>query len=315
MQIWFGRKLPESSSACALTIGNFDGVHLGHRHILQRLNQEARQRGLKSTVLVFEPQPQEFFARQGGRPAPPRLTPLREKLALLAATGLVEQVWVLRFDAAFARLSAEDFIRDMLLTRLNTRYLLVGDDFRFGQNRSGDFELLARQDGFITERTPTVTAEGGRISSTRIRGHLSQGCLNEAQALLGHAYTLGGRVKHGAKLGRELGCPTANIHLPPHHYALSGVFAVQAGDGDTWFNGVASFGTNPTVSDTPDAKLEVHIFDFNRELYGRRLSVRFLHKLRDEAKFADETALRYQIEADIKAAKRWLAANGVAASV
>lgn len=307
MQIWLGRSPPRSDRPSAVSIGNFDGVHLGHRQILQRLHGQAAARGLAATALVFEPQPLEFFARRGAAAAPPRLTPLREKLQRLAQTGLVERVWVLRFDEAFAALTAQQFVDGILRGRLDTRYLLVGDDFRFGRGREGDFRLLSEQGAFVTEDTPTITRNGGRISSTLIRGHLAAGRIAEAEALLGQAYTLGGRVKHGAKLGRLLGCPTANIRLPPHRYALSGVFVVEA-EGCGWRrHGVASFGTNPTVSDTPEAKLEVHLFDFSGDVYGQRLNVRFLHKLRDEYRFAGVDELAAQIARDKADAQAWLA--------
>ena len=193
--------------------------------------------------------------------------------------------------------------------QLNTRYLLVGDDFRFGKARGGDFALLSAQPDFVTERTPSILVAGERASSTAVRQALSEGSLHRAEQILGHGYSLSGRVKHGAKIGRTLGCPTANIHLPSHTYALQGVFVVSVRGAFGECAGVASFGRNPTVSDTPAAKLEVHLLDFHGDLYGQRLHIRFLHKLRDEIKFADLGSLQTQIAADILAARQWHAAR------
>ncbi len=289
----------------AVTIGNFDGVHLGHRHILERLQAEAHARGLPAVAVVFEPQPQEFFCRQKNLPPPFRLSPLRDKLRLLRETGCVDAVWVLRFRQELSALSAEHFIHDLLRTQLNTRYLLIGDDFRFGAGRRGDFELLRNCPEMVTERTPSVMVENIRASSTAVRQALHQGRLDDAAALLGHAYSLSGRVMHGAKLGRTLGSPTANLHLPAHHYPLSGVFVVGVHGSFGYRRGVASFGLNPTVSHTPQQKLEVHLFDFNAPLYGSRLRVDFVHKLRDECKFDSLEALQQQIWEDMDAARNW----------
>lgn len=289
----------------AVTIGNFDGVHLGHRYILKRLQAEARARALPAVAVVFEPQPQEFFSRSSGREAPFRLSPLRDKLHLLRQTGCLDAVWVLRFNRALASLPAEAFIGGLLRAQLDTRYLLIGDDFRFGAGRSGDFALLQSRTDMVTERTPSVMVENIRASSTAVRQALHQGRLAYAAGLLGHPYSLSGRVVHGAKLGRTLGSPTANLHLPPHHYPLSGVFVVSVSGSFGERRGVASFGVNPTVSHSVRQKLEVHLFDFKGELYGSRLRVAFLHKLRDECKFDSLEALRQQIWADMDAARNW----------
>ncbi|WP_107928855.1 bifunctional riboflavin kinase/FAD synthetase [Neisseria animaloris] len=309
MKIWFGLgSRPDFPQGSAVTIGNFDGVHLGHRHILQRLKQEAQSRGLPVVAVIFEPQPQEFFARKQGRELPYRLSPLRSKLHLLRETGCVDAVWVLRFNQAFADINAQTFISRLLRETLNTKYLLIGDDFRFGAGREGDFALLQSQPDMVTERTPSVLVENIRASSTAIRKALSDGLLEYAGKLLGHPYTLSGKVKHGAKLGRTIGCPTANVQLPQHHYALSGVFVVEAEGSFGTRRGVASFGFNPTVSATRRQKLEVHLFDFNGDLYGQRIRVRFLHKLRDEAKFDNIDDLKKQIWADMDAARNWMKA-------
>lgn len=305
MQVCLGGSRAQWAREMAVTIGNFDGVHLGHRHILQRLRQAADVRGLQTAVVIFEPQPQEFFAHQQGRPPPCRLSPLRDKLALLADSGCVDAVWVLRFNRFFAALSASDFIRRILQASLRARYLLVGDDFRFGAGRCGDFDLLRQQADFETEATPSVLVADERASSTAVRHALARGDLPQAAALLGRDYTLSGRVKHGIKLGRTLGVPTANIHLPPHHYALSGVFVVQVDDGVHRWRGVANFGANPTVAAGGGQRLEVHIFDWQGDLYGRRLRVSFLHKLRDERRFNGLAALQAQLAVDMAAARAW----------
>lgn len=306
MQVWLGSgRKPSWPQGTAVTIGNFDGVHCGHRHILQRLRDEAAVRHLSAVAVVFEPQPAEFFARKTGRPLPYRLTPLRDKLSLLAQTQCLDAVWVFRFNQRFADMEADDFIQHILVAELNTRYLLVGDDFRFGAQRQGDFSLLQRQTAFVTEQTPSILVADERASSTSVRAALSVGDLATARRLLGHDYVLSGHVKYGAQLGRTLGCPTANIHLPPHRYAMSGVFVVDVEGAFGRKRGVASFGLNPTVSNTQAQKLEVHIFDWQGHLYGQRLRVHFLHKLRDEAKFADLPTLQAQIHADMDAARIW----------
>lgn len=307
MNIWLGSNLSPTQHASAVTIGNFDGVHSGHLHILQRLKNEATHRGLQSVVVIFEPQPNEFFARQHHRSPIARLTPLRDKLQLLQQSQYVDEVYVLRFNHQFAQMPASSFIQTILRERLNTRYLLVGDDFRFGQARTGDFDLLRRQPDFITERTPSILIAGERASSTAVRQALNTGRLDQARQILGHDYQLSGRVKHGKKLGRTLGSPTANIHLPPHHYALHGVFVVEAISSLGKHQGVANFGSNPTVEQTHSPKLEVHLLDFQGNLYGKRLSINFLHKLRDEQKFASLEKLVQQIHADMDAARNWWA--------
>ena len=305
MNIWFSPQFPEFAHGSAVTIGNFDGVHSGHHHILRRLSHEAQARCLKRVAIIFEPQPDEFFSQKFHRTMPYRLTPLRDKLQLLRQTDCLDAVWVLRFNPRFAAMSAPQFIQHVLREKLNTRYLLIGDDFRFGKERAGDFELLSQQTDFVTERTPSILVSGGRASSTAVRQALRNGDLAQATRILGHDYTLSGHVKHGKKLGNTIGCPTANVHLPLHRYALSGVFVVTISGSFGIRRGVASFGSNPTVSDTPDPKLEVHIFDFSQNLYGERVRVSFLHKLRDEQKFADLTELQTQIAADIQLARHW----------
>lgn len=305
--------LPSShpTPPCAAVIGNFDGVHTGHLHLLHTLHQQAQERQLPVSVVIFEPQPQEFFSRTRQLPAPYRLMPLREKLHHLQQSGLIDHVHILRFNRQLAELSAEDFIERILLQRLNVRHLLIGDDFRFGKNRTGGVEQLQQRNEFTLHQSHSILTNGVRTSSTAIRQALAAGDFTQAQTLAGHPYRLSGRVMHGAQLGRTLNCPTANINLPPHRYPLHGIFVVRIQSPHGWHNGVASFGFNPTVAHSPSgglkAKLEVHLFDFNGNLYGQRLNIIFLHKLRDEAQFDNLTALQQQIHADIAQARDWFA--------
>ena len=293
----------------ALTIGNFDGVHRGHQAMLARLKDQARALGLRACVLTFEPHPLELFAP---RTAPTRLTSLREKLELLAAHG-VECVQVSRFDRAYASRSPQDFIGQVLLAGLGMRWLLVGDDFRFGARRAGDFALLREASaryGFGLEAMHTVAQQGVRVSSSAVRAALAAGRLAEAEALLGRPYSISGRVVHGDKLGRSIGYPTANVQLRHNRPPLYGIFAVRTLDGQgTTRYGAASLGLRPTVDDSGRAKLEVHLFDFAGDLYGQHLRVDFLHKIRDEEKFADLDALKARIDRDCAAARDLLAAS------
>ena len=293
--------LPHSPGPCALTIGNFDGVHRGHRALLDRVTARAQELGTISCVLTFEPHPREFFA---GAAAPARITRLRDKLDLIAQAG-VERAHVARFDARFAALPAERFVDEVLAHGLQVRYLLVGRDFRYGARRTGDFAALKRSAAFQVESMPDVLFDGQRVSSSAVRAALAAGDLAGAERLLGHPYTISGRVAHGAKLGRTLGFPTANIVLrrPP---PLAGIFAVQIENQ----KGVASVGRRPTVNPVPVPLLEVHLFDFDEELYGRHLKVRFLKKLRDEEKYDGLPALREAIARDAAQAKEFFATHG-----
>lgn len=292
----------------ALTIGNFDGVHRGHQAMLARLEERARALGLRACVLTFEPHPLELFAPQT---APTRLTSLREKLELLAAHG-VECVQVSRFDRAYASRSPQDFIEQVLLAGLGMRWLLIGDDFRFGARRAGDFALLreaSARHGFGLEAMPTVAQEGVRVSSSAVRAALAAGRLAEAEALLGRPYSISGRVVHGDKLGRRIGYPTANVQLRHNRPPLSGIFAVRTLDAQGHRrDGAASLGLRPTVDSSGLAKLEVHLFDFAGNLYGQHLRIDFLHKIRDEEKFADLDALKARIARDCDIAREILAA-------
>jgi riboflavin kinase/FMN adenylyltransferase len=292
----------------AVTIGNFDGLHLGHQAMLTRLQDVARARGLPSCVLSFEPHPREFFTPEQ---APARLSSLREKAECLRQRG-IDRLHVFRFDRAFSALSAESFIEQVLGHTLQARYVLVGDDFRYGAKRAGDFALLQRSGqalGFDAEFLPTVEVTGERASSTAVRSALAAGELAHAARLLGRPYSISGHVVHGDKLGRDIGFPTANIQLKHNRPPLMGIFAVEvSGLSGSPLPGVASLGKRPTVKN-PDAApvLEVHLFDFNADIYGRRVHVDFLHKLRDEEKYPDLDSLVAQIGRDVDNAKHYLA--------
>ena len=292
----------------AVTIGNFDGLHLGHQAMLARLQDVAHVRGLPSCVLSFEPHPREFFTPEQ---APARLSSLREKAECLQRMG-IDRFHVLRFDRAFSSLAAEAFIEQVLGRTLQARYVLVGDDFRYGARRTGDFALLKKAGetlGFDAESLPTVEVTGERASSTAVRQALAAGELEHAARLLGRPYSISGRVVHGDKLGRDIGFPTANIQLKHNRPPLMGIFAVElCGLNGAPLPGVASLGKRPTVKGADAVPvLEVHLFDFNADLYGRRVRVDFLHKLRDEAKYPDLDSLVAQIRRDVDNAKTFLA--------
>jgi riboflavin kinase / FMN adenylyltransferase len=301
--------LQRASGRCALTIGNFDGVHRGHRALVDCVTAKARELDLTSCVLTFEPHPREFFA---GAAAPARLTRLRDKLELMAAAG-VERVHVARFDARFAGLSVQHFVDEVLVRALATRWLLVGRDFRFGARRTGDYaalEAAGARHGFEVESMSDVQFEGVRVSSSAVRAALKAGELAAAERLLGHRYTISGRVAHGTKLGRSLGFPTANIVLrrPP---PLSGIFVVEVdGRAVGLRSGVASLGMRPTVNPVPVPLLEVHLFDWAGDLYGEHLRVRFLKKLRDEQKYDGLDALKDAIARDARQARDYFANHG-----
>ncbi|HEX7053789.1 MAG TPA: bifunctional riboflavin kinase/FAD synthetase [Burkholderiales bacterium] len=297
--------LQPARGRCALTIGNFDGVHRGHRALIERVVAKARELELASCVLTFEPHPREFLTPER---APARLTRLRDKLELLAQTG-VARVHVARFDARFAALPAERFVAEHLVRGLGVRWLLVGRDFRFGAGRSGDFarlEALGRRHGFALEAMPDVEWQGERVSSSAVREALAAGDLARAERLLGRRYALTGRVAHGAKLGRSLGFPTANLALrrPP---PLAGIYVVEV---DGYGPGVASVGRRPTVNPVAAPLVEVHLLERDEPLYGRLLRVTFLKKLRDEAKFDGLAPLREAIARDAAEAREFFAKHG-----
>ncbi len=288
----------------ALTIGNFDGVHLGHQALLNELRTEAQTRGLQAAVVIFEPHPREFFTPQQ---APARLTSLREKLEFFATLGM-DRVHVCRFDARFAQMSAANFI-NALHQKLSARFVLIGDDFRFGSGRGGDFALMEKigaQLGFSVRSVHSVMQGGVRISSTAVREALAAGQMRAAQRYLGRHYSISGRVVHGDGLGRKLGFPTANIQLKHNHPPLYGIFVVRVhGEGLGVLQGVASLGVRPTVRHDDKPVLEVHLFEFAQQIYRKHLRVEFLHKLRDEEKYPDVETLTRQIAQDVTKAKQW----------
>jgi len=290
----------------ALTIGNFDGVHRGHQAMLTRLVEAAADLDLAPAVLTFDPHPREFFAAAA---APPRLSVLRSKLEVFRLFG-VAQVWVARFDANLAALSAEAFVHDVLEGALGVRWVLVGEDFRFGEGRRGDLDLLrARPRAFTVEAMRTVSVDGERASSTAIRQALAAGELERAAALLGRSYTISGHVAHGRKLGRNLGFPTANLPLR-HRPPLSGIFTVRVhGLPGGPHAGVASIGVRPTLEAGGDPVLEVFLLDFEQSIYGRRITVEFLSKLREEASYPDLDALARQIGTDVERAREYFASQ------
>jgi riboflavin kinase/FMN adenylyltransferase len=286
----------------ALSIGNFDGVHRGHQAMLQRLVEASEDLELPPAVLTFDPHPREFFAKQA---APPRLSSLRGKLEQFAARG-VARVYIARFDARFAGLGPVEFIEQILVRKLGVRWVLVGHDFRFGRARAGDLTLLrSAATHFSVEAMPTVSVDGERVSSSAVREALARGELERATRLLGRPYTITGRVAHGDKRGRNLGFPTANVPLR-HKAALSGVFAVRVhGLEDAARTGVASLGVRPTIRAGAKPLLEVFVFDFDEAVYGRQVTVEFLHKLRDEERYPDIDTLVRQMRVDADQAREY----------
>ncbi|EFC6288653.1 bifunctional riboflavin kinase/FAD synthetase [Escherichia coli] len=282
---------------CVLTIGNFDGVHRGHRALLQGLQEEGRKRNLPVMVMLFEPQPLELFATDK---APARLTRLREKLRYLAECG-VDYVLCVRFDRRFAALTAQNFISDLLVKHLRVKFLAVGDDFRFGVGREGDFLLLQKagmEYGFDITSTQTFCEGGVRISSTAVRQALADDNLALAESLLGHPFAISGRVVHGDELGRTIGFPTANVPLRRQVSPVKGVYAVEVlGLGEKPLPGVANIGTRPTVAGIRQ-QLEVHLLDVAMDLYGRHIQVVLRKKIRNEQRFASLDELKAQIARD-----------------
>ena len=301
------RGLPAAAAVpAALTIGNFDGVHLGHQAMLAELKRAAGRLALPACVLTFEPHPREFFAPDR---APTRLTSLREKLEWLASYG-VDRVHVCRFDYRFAQTSAEDFIERIITRGLGARWVLVGDDFRFGARRAGNLVLLkqaAPRFGFEVTALQSFTLDGERVSSTALREALAKGELERASRLLGRDYTISGRVVAGDGLGRKLGFPTANILMKHNRPPLMGIFAVRLCVGSGVFPAAASLGVRPTVKQRGAPVLEVHALDYSGDLYGRHVRVEFLQKLRDEEKYADLATLTRQIAADVESARIFFA--------
>lgn len=312
MKVFRGLPNAEARRPCALTIGNFDGVHRGHRALLARVADAAVRLGVDSAVMTFEPHPREYFAHLAGDEsrAPHRIANLRDKLQALEHCG-VDRVIVEHFSARFAAMSAERFIDDVLVGGLHVKWLIVGDDFRFGARRAGDLALLVeagRRHGFEVVSLPTVMHEDTRISSSEVRNALAAGNFARAQDLLGHPYAISGHVQHGRKLGRTIGFPTLNLRIAHKRPAVSGIFVVQVhGLAERPLPAVASLGVRPTVEDNGRVLLEVHVFDFSGNCYGKLIRVEFLKKLRDEAKYDDLDSLTRAIDADACAAREFFA--------
>jgi riboflavin kinase/FMN adenylyltransferase len=289
---------------CVATIGNFDGVHLGHQAVFRRVCELGRGLGVPATVITFEPQPMEYFHPAF---APARLTRFREKVAAIRGMGTIDRIVVLEFGPRLADMTADEFIEQLLVAALGVRHLFVGDDFRFGAGRSGDAERLrhaGQRHGFPVDRLETVTYDSARISSSRIRAALEEGDFETAAACLGRPYRICGRVVHGDKRGRGIGFPTANVDLHRRVGPVRGVFAVRVHgiDGDP-LPAVANVGTRPTVGGLSRDRLEVHLFDFARDIYGRHVKVEFVQKIREERRFPSFEELRRQIHQDSRQAR------------
>ncbi|WP_353573219.1 bifunctional riboflavin kinase/FAD synthetase [Candidatus Albibeggiatoa sp. nov. BB20] len=293
---------------CVATIGNFDGVHRGHQTVIQQVKTESLDLDLPATVIIFEPQPQEFFVPDK---APTRLTRLREKLFAFQRYG-VDRVLCLRFDKRLANLEPDDFIQQILINGLGIKHLVVGDDFHFGKQRHGNYKVLqdaAKQHQFEIEKQRTFIIDAERVSSTRIRHALAQGDMQLANELLGRPYMLSGRISYGQQRGRTIGFPTANIFLHRHKSPLLGVFAVKVhGLGHRPLTGVANLGTRPTVNGA-QLLLETHIFDFKQMVYGKYIDVEFIAKIRDEKKFDSFELLKQQIVQDAQTARQFFSSS------
>ncbi|CAN7688807.1 bifunctional riboflavin kinase/FAD synthetase [Duganella sp. Dugasp56] len=307
MKVFRGLPNAAARAPCALTIGNFDGVHLGHQALLGRVRAAATGLGLEAAVMTFEPHPREFFAHKAGdlSKAPPRIANLRDKLQSLSDNG-IDRVIVEHFSAPFAALTPQEFTEKVLVEGLHVKWLMVGDDFCYGARRAGNVQMLleaGRHYGFHVETLPTVMNGSIRISSSAVRAALAEGDFRHAQALLGHPYAISGHVIHGQKLGRTLGFPTLNLRVP-HRPALSGIFIVQVhGLAAQPLPAVASLGVRPTVDDSGRVLLEVHVFDFAENCYGKQVRVEFLHKIRDEEKYVDLPTLTAAIDRDAAIAR------------
>lgn len=305
MELIFGlHNLRAAETPCVATIGNFDGVHLGHQAVIGQLAEKAAAMNLPTTLITFEPTPAEFFAQQK---APARLTTFREKYVTLKRFA-IDRILVLPFNERLSSMQAEDFISRIVIQGLDVRYLVVGDDFRFGKDRAGNFELLqqsGRENGFAVVSMPSFCVDGERVSSSGIRSALAEGDFDRAERLLGRHYHMTGKVAHGDKRGRQWGFPTANINMKRKVIPLRGIFAVEVFglDREPVF-GVANLGTRPTVGGMRTL-LEVHLFDFNDEIYGRRINVVFRHKIREEVRFDSFDALKAQIGRDVISAREY----------
>lgn len=316
MKVFRGLSHTVPAGPCALTIGNFDGVHRGHQALLGELRRAADQRGLHAAVMTFEPHPREFFAVRAGTPdlAPTRIFNLRDNMHAMALAG-IDQVIVEHFNAGFASQPPIEFVEKVLVNGLQVKWLMVGEDFCFGAKRAGNVALLreaGRQFGFEVETLPTVTSDGARISSSAVRDALAKGDFGRTRALIGHPYTISGHVVHGQKLGRTLGYPTLNLRVAHQRPAAQGIFIVQVhGLAAHPLPAVASLGLRPTVEDAGRFLLEVHVFDFSQNCYGKLVQVEFLQKIRDEQKFADLATMTAAIDADAARARDYFAQHGI----
>ena len=312
MKVFRGLPNAASRAPCALAIGNFDGVHLGHQTLLARLRDAATRLGIEAAVMTFEPHPRAFFAQMLGdlSKAPTRIANLRDNMASLQAAG-VDRVIVEHFNAHFAALSPQDFIEKVLVDGLHVKWVMVGEDFRFGAKRAGDIATLTeagQRFGFTVETLPSVQNKGVRISSSAVRLALANGDFDEAEALLGHPYRISGHVVHGQKLGRTLGFPTLNLRIAHHRPALNGIFIVQVhGLAEQPLPAVASLGVRPTVDDSGRVLLETHVFDYSGHAYGKVVQIEFLKKLRDEEKYIDLPTLTAAINKDADQARAYFA--------
>jgi riboflavin kinase/FMN adenylyltransferase len=308
MKVFRGLPNAASRAPCALAIGNFDGVHRGHQALLARVREAASALGVEAAVMTFEPHPREFFARLAGdlSKAPTRISNLRDKLQSLEDAG-IDRVIVEHFNAQFASISPEDFVEKVLVQGLHVKWVMVGEDFRYGARRAGDLSSLAeagKRYGFQVEALPAVTNNGERISSSAVRAALANGDFALVAQLLGHPYAISGHVIHGKKLGRSIGFPTMNLRVAHKRPALSGVFVVQVhGLADHPLPGVASLGVRPTVEDSGRVLLETYLLDRTLSCYGKLVRVEFLKKLRDEEKYPDLPTLTAAIEGDVAQAR------------
>jgi len=316
MKVFRGLSHAIPTSPCALTIGNFDGVHLGHQALLTQVRQAADRLNLAASVMTFEPHPREFFAMRAGDPskAPTRISNLRDNMHAMALAGM-DNIIVEHFNATFAAQSPYEFIEKVLVQGLHVKWLMVGEDFCFGARRAGNVDLLRQagvQFGFDVSTLPTVTSAGTRISSSAVRDALARGDFAQTLALIGHPYTVSGHVIHGQQLGRTIGFPTLNLRLVHQRPAAHGVFVVQVhGLADHPLPAVASLGVRPTVEDAGRVLLETHVFDYQENCYGKLVQIEFLHKIRDELKFPDMSSMTAAIHNDADFARAWFRQHGI----
>ncbi len=287
------RHFESQKKPCVMTIGNYDGIHLGHQSLINQVIELSKDKGMQSALMTFEPHPREFFQPNE---APSRIISLREKLEFFESKG-IDHVHVIRFDELFANLTAGDFLK-ILKENLQVKLLVLGEDFRFGKNRVGSLKDFIEAGIMVTVATE-IQLGNSRVSSTRVREALSNANFNEVQALLGRPFVISGKVTHGDKRGREIGFPTANIHMFHERPPLRGVFAVKLDN----FNGIANLGTRPTIGGAEKLNLEVHIFNFSKDIYGKHVHVTFLQKIRDEKKFKTIDELKQQITLDVDKAE------------